>query len=53
MTQVDSNGNSFIEFDEFVNFMINRTVDHDTEDEILAAFKTITGDAVRGACGTC
>jgi len=41
---VDKNKNGTITFDEFLKFMINRTQDTDSKDQIMQAFKDLAGD---------
>jgi len=39
----DKDGNGFLEFNEFMDYMMKRRSDNDTEDEILEAFREIAG----------
>lgn len=39
----DSDKNGILEFGEFIDFMVKRRTDNDSEEEILAAFREIAG----------
>jgi actinin alpha len=45
MKEVDPAGTGSCKFNEFMQYMLRVTQDQDSEDEILAAFRTITNDA--------
>ncbi|KNC56298.1 alpha-actinin A [Thecamonas trahens ATCC 50062] len=45
MSKTDANGNKLIELDEFLAFVSSRTVDHDSLEEIEAAFSQLTNGA--------
>jgi Ca2+-binding EF-hand superfamily protein len=46
MNQVDANGTGKVDFEAFTQFMVKRTKDNDSPDEIFESFKSIAGDKV-------
>lgn len=44
MKTLDADNSGCVSFDEFLSYMVSITKDHDSEDEIIAAFRVITSD---------
>ena len=48
MTLVDSNNTGVVTFQAFIDFMTRETAETDTAEQVMASFKILASDKVRG-----
>jgi len=46
MSVVDPNGQGFVTFDAFLDFMTSESTDTDTADQVMQSFQILAGDKV-------